>query len=138
MSYGEIRSALVNGFTAALGTPLPPVEYENLDFVVPEDCKLWLSVAFVVADTTPVTLGDDGWDEVRGFLQVDINVPKGDGEVVVFQNVSTLRNYFKGGKGLTYKESAVVIVSSSPSPARIVGNWYRVSLTINFYSRIKR
>lgn len=138
MSHGDVRTALVNGFVEAFGQPLPPVEYENKDFVVPVGCTLWFSVAFVVADTIPVTLGSDGEDEVRGFLQVDINVPKNTGEALMFQNVKILRNFFKAGKGLTYKDCAVVISSSSPSPARIVGNWYRTSVTINFYSRIKR
>lgn len=109
-----------------------PVEKPNADLTTYPD--LWLKLSVVRGQTVPVTLGLQGTDNHNGFCQIDINVPSGTGSGDILKIASSLKLFYPAGKSV----GLVVVASSSVSSARFVGSWYRVSVTINYYSRIAR
>lgn len=109
-----------------------PVEKPNTDLEAYP--QLWLKANVVRGVTTPVTLGQQGQDNHNGFLQIDINVPSGTGSGDILKIASSLKLAYPAGRCI----EPVTVASSSVSPGRFVGSWYRVSVTINYYSRIAR
>lgn len=99
---------------------------------------LWLQLFNLRGDSVPVTLGDQGEDENRGVLQIDVNFPKGRGTGTVTKKADEFANFFTAGKSLSYNAQVVKIVSCSLNPGRYVGGYYRVSLSIRYYARTTR
>lgn len=99
---------------------------------------LWLQLFNMRADSTPVTLGDAGEDNHAGFLQIDINYPKGQGTGDVLGKADEFASFFTAGKSLLYNTQEVKVISCSLSSGRYVGGYYRVSLTVNYYARTTR
>jgi hypothetical protein len=133
----DVRAALVQAVMDGAFVSSTVVALPNMIFEPPEGAT-WLKVSFVPAHVVPASLGAQGLDEVSGFLQVDVNTPEGEGEAAAMVLVDALRARFYAGSRW-YSSDAVVRVSSCvPSQGRQVNNFYRISVTIMFYSQIKR
>lgn len=132
----DIEKALFDSVNAAkLLIPeivATPVVMPNHDLDQYPD--LWLKVNVVRGNTTPITLGQGGSDDHNGFLQIDINVPTGTGSGVILKIASALKYAFPAGRSI----GPVVVRSSGVSSGRLVGSWYRISVTVTYYSRIAR
>lgn len=114
-----------------------PREYPNKVLTTKPD-SMWLSLHNKRAESDPVTLGNQGEDEYPGFLQIDINVPKNGGTGEVLAKADDFVGFFTAGKLLSYNAQNVKVLSSSLSSGRYVGGYYRISVTVNYYSRIQR
>lgn len=138
MSDNDVRAALVQAYLDAF-TPgaVPPTEYENVPFNA-TGLSLWTSVSYLPGQPAVATFGDGGEDEVRGYLQVDINIPRGKGEKPQFDVVQTLQNFFTAGLSLSYNNGTATIISCGNTPGRQVDTWYRRSVSIYFYARTTR
>lgn len=134
--YLDIEKALVNAYLAVDNTT--PTEFPNSNLASGSKTALWARVLNERAVNGPVTLGDAGQDDHRGFLQVDINYPEGKGTGQVLQKADELLSYFKAGLSVSYNGQTVTVLSTSLSPGRVVGGYYRVTVTINYYSRTNR
>ena len=99
---------------------------------------LWLNLYNFRGATEPVTLGDAGEDENNGFFQIDLNYPQNKGSKEILEKADEFARFFTAGKSLSFNDQKVKILSTSLSPGREVGGYYRVSLTINYYTRTMR
>lgn len=138
----NLEKALVNAYMAAVGydtgTKLPVTEWENVALKIAEGVTLWYSVVIQYAQPTVASLGNGGDDEVRGYLQIDINVPRGTGKGILIEKLAALRSYFTAGKRLPYDDAVAVVISTGSSPAREVDSWYRISASVFFYTHLTR
>lgn len=133
--YTDIEKALINAVLSVDNvTPcgMPAAELDEY----PDG--LWLQLFNLRAESSPVTLGDAGEDNHPGVLQIDINYPKGKGTGDVLSKADEFASFFTAGKSLLYNTQEVKVLSSSLSPGRYVGGYYRVSLSINYYARTTR
>ena len=131
-----VQSALFSLALAAIGSG-KPIQWPNKKFEPPTNA-LWFRVHYFPTDRARKTLGDLGEDEVDGFVQIDVNVPSDSGEKVQRQQLDILEHIFTSGRVTTYNGQEAVITACKRSPGRDVDGFYRVSLTVDFYARVKR
>lgn len=137
MSVAKIRSALVTQFQAQDLFSNETTAWENLPFVPPSSGP-WCGFVFVPAQPTIATLGPNGYDSQDGFLQLDLNYPPGNGDKAVGDKYDTIKEAFTAGTKLSYQGQEVSIRSCGRSQGRLVGAYWRVSVTIFFYAQIQR
>lgn len=137
MSIAKVRSALVQAFVTGSFFNQTEVAYENKKFDPPKD-KPWAAFFFVPIQPVVFTLGTGGYDEQRGFVQIDLNYPTDDGEKDVAAKADAIRDAFKAGFQFSYSGQEVRIVSCGRSQGRSINNYYRVSITIQFLAFIVR
>lgn len=130
-----IFKALTDAFDLLKGSV--PTGYPNSD-LTDKGSGMWFQVFVTPGPSSPVTLGEGGEDDNPGFMQIDINFPKGKGDGAVLEKADDLLTAFPAGRVLTYNGQDVHIKGSSVTPPRYVGGYYRVSLTINYYARTTR
>lgn len=100
--------------------------------------SLWVSVSYMPGNPVPVTIGELGEDELRGIMQLDINVPSDSGEADQLEALASLETYFIPGVRFVYDNQSVKIHSTARSNGRLVSNDWRVSLSIYFSARYQR
>jgi hypothetical protein len=137
MSLSKVRSALVKAFTDGAFIATEKVAFENMAFETPAS-GAWASFHFIPNTPEVATLGAGGRDECRGFVQVDLNFPTGSGDKAAGDMADTIKNVFKAGARFAYSGQEVIIRSVGRSQGRVVNNFYRVSITINFYAQLIR
>lgn len=133
----KVRSALVKMLQDSNLLLATATAFENVSFTPPSS-GLWYSVFYVPNVPAVSTLGDDGEDEVTGFLQIDINAPLGTGEKATNDKVDALRNVFTAGARAIYQGQEVVVVSCGRSSGRTIDSCFRVSVTIQFRANMQR
>jgi len=136
-NYLDIEKALITAYKAVgtlVPTGYPGAELEDGD----KPDGLWCHVHNVRSESTPVTLGDQGEDNHPGFMQIDINYPKGKGSGDLLVKADEIALAFPSGRALTYNGQEVKVLSTTLGPGRYVGGYYRISLTINYYARTQR
>lgn len=132
----EIEKALIAS-VRALGLPaLSGVKLEEPNTTLAESDKnnLWLKASIVRGVTTPVTMGVIGEDNHNGFLQIDVAVPVNTGVGLVAKIAGDIKALYPAGA----KIGLAVVQASSVSSGRVAGGWYKLSVTVYFYSRIAR
>ena len=135
MSANIVRQQLIEAFQAVdLGWP---VRWENVAFQEPEN-DYWCAVGFWPSEPEVVTLGNEGQEEMQGWLQVDLNAPANNGESVLLEAYDKLRAMFT--PGISFLDSGVTttILSCGRSPGRRVDENYRISVTIRFRARYNK
>lgn len=136
----DIDKALIAAYTA--GAFSLPTEYENYNDpdnpLPPTDNTAWARLWHVPARTTAATLGSAGKDEHTGFLQIDLNYPRGTGDGAAKAKAEAILAYFKIGASFTHNSQAVLVSSNGRSQGRNVDGWYRISLTIYYRARVTR
>lgn len=132
----EIEKALIASVRSLSIPELAGVKIEEPNTTLEEAVKasLWLKASIVRGETVPITLGVTGEDDHNGFLQVDVNVPVNTGVGLVSTIAGKVKQAYPAGK----KIGSTVVARSSVTSGRVVGGWYRLSVTIYFYSRIAR
>lgn len=135
----KTRAALLTKLATLTGST--PIAYPNKPFT-PTPGTLWLKADFVPADSSAVTLGDFGDDELTGFFQVAIMSPSGDGDVTGVKLIDTLAAGFKNGSHLVYQDRVVRISHSQNNAGSEVSIdasvWYPLYLTIYWSARKQR
>jgi hypothetical protein len=138
MSIQNVRTALVKAFNLGAFFSADNVAWENLNFR-PLQSTPWAQFNFVPNPLDGGSLGgNDGFDILTGFLQVDLNYPIGSGSGEAFEKAEAIRSAFKAGQSFVESSQYVTITNSGISPGRIFSGFYRVSVTINFSANIQR
>lgn len=136
MSDFEIERSFLQSLNSLVLTEplLHLVPIENINTSLDSYPELWLKFNVVRGNTTPATLGLQGQDNHNGFVQIDVNVPTGLGTGQVLKVADKIKKYYRAGLNV----GPATVGSSSVSSGRFVGSWYRVSVTVFYYSRIAR
>ena len=134
-NYIEIEKALIAAAkavdnTTPMGHPNDPLENPGP--------ALWLQLHNLRVESLPATLGTQGEDNHPGILQIDINYPQNKGAGIPLQKADEIASYFTAGKRLESNGQQVIVKSTTLSPARYVGGYYRISVDVNYYSRTMR
>ena len=130
-AFNPIRSALISQLLTVVD--LPEVAWENRSY------DAVINTPYVqpfVSFSTPTqsTLGTDGRNEIRGFMQLTLVYPIDNGNGDTNDMAAAILEKFKRGTLLTYGGVDVKCTHSYPSLAIQDGDWFRTPLTINFYS----
>lgn len=133
MSHFNSEKALVDSLTGYAAV----VQRPNTTVSNPPE-EVWLALHNMRAGGEPVTVGDAGEDNFEGIMQVDINtlLNGGTGEALNLADVITRE--FPAGRALSHDGTVVKVRGTSLSPGRIVGAFYRLSLSIRYYVRMQR
>lgn len=139
MNHFKVQQALISAYRSGAFFSDTNTAYENVEFTPPLNTP-WAKVTFMPAGTRVFTLGPtgSGRDEFVGFLQVDINTPLNSGVGAAWDLFVAIRSYFYAGRKFEYQSQQVICRPPTPSPARNVDGFCRISATIPFYSHINR
>ena len=113
------------------------IAWENVNFDKANK-ETWAKVFYVPNQPTGRTIGDKGYNELSGFMQIDFNVTTGKGEETLINWEKKAEIYFHAGRSFSKNGQGVIITSSGMGQGRIIGNFYRKSLTVAFRCDIKR
>ena len=113
------------------------IAWENRNFD-PDSKDFFATVNYVPNNPEGRTIGEGGYDEMSGFVQIDFDGKqgRGTGEHGKWEKKAPL--FFITGKNFTYQGNSVIVISAGMSQGRVVGNNYRKSLTVAFRSQLKR
>lgn len=137
MSYYEIERALSKAARAAIGKfPISCTSDELSDTDAIEG--FWFKLSNLRAQSNVATLGSTGEDNHPGVFQIDINLPKNQGEGPLLQKADELAKLFPAGSSFTSGGQAVKLTGTSVSPTRTVKGFLRVSVSLQYYSRSQR
>lgn len=114
-----------------------PTAYENQPFDIPDNAP-WAEFWFVPASTQAVTASSYGYDEVVGFVQINLNYPLFSGTKDARETADKIADLFPTGHRLVYNDFAVVPTYVHRAQGKEVNGWWRVPVTIGFYSRLQR
>lgn len=113
------------------------IGWENSLFA-PAEKDPWVSVFYIPNTPQGRTIGQRGYDEQTGFLQIDFNVAPDSGEAVLLDWEQKARIYFHSGRSFVFEGQSVLVTSCGMSQGRHVENFYRKSLTVSFRAQLKR
>lgn len=136
MSLAKVSQSLNTAyFSAALG-------YQTLtEGMVNEPTRsdqIYVTLHFLPGQPRPVTLGQNGEDEYRGFFQVNLHYPKRTGGLQRFTDFNTLSNIFIAGKQFTTDGQWVQINSCGLEPISYNTNYQLSVVSVEWESRIVR
>lgn len=137
MNFAKIDSAIVKAWIACGQFQDGTTQYENKDFTPPAK-KAWARLTNIRSQPTPVTIGECGYDEHLGFLQVDMFFPLNSGKGPSMQMADTIARFFKPGQSFDHETQCVLITSCGCSDSRNEGGWYRTIITINWSAQVQR
>lgn len=154
MNDTNIRKALITGaeefLTAAASLDTAKGTVDNLP-TLPEDSIGWENRTFDPSGKDPWasvfyrpnlpegrTIGQGGYDQITGFIQIDLNIAPGQGEKPLIDWEEKARIYFHPGRFFVNGGQSVLVVSSGMSEGRHVENFYRKSITVSFRGHLKR
>lgn len=139
MSQQAVRDTIINSAKARLALLSGAgknVAWPNVNFSPPKG--IWFSVFYLPTPPEPVTLGDEGEDELRAILQIDVNVPPNSGEAAQMQAIAALEAYYVAGRRVLHEGQSALVHKCSRSTGRMVDSDWRVSLSIYFSARYQR
>lgn len=113
------------------------IGWENRSFS-PHGKNTWASVFYQPNIPQGRTVGQGGFDDLNGFLQIDFNVAPGIGESAHMAWEEKARIYFHPGRAFAYEGHSVLVTACGMSQGRHVENFYRKSLTVAFRGHLKR
>lgn len=126
--FNDIEAALMTRLSTLSSSP--PVAWPNVEYSPTADTE-YLQVNFLPVGTDQASLGTSGKDLTNGILQIDVVTPAGTGRTTTIDSVA---DHFARGTTVSYNGVSVRVRSVSQSPAIFDGGWYRVPVTINFYT----
>lgn len=116
-----------------------PRQFTGAALTEADKSGLWLNLHHMRAASNVATLGAGGQDNHKGLLQVDVNVPMNQGSKEALEKADEIASYYTAGKRLSTGEvPRVVVVNTTISTGRETGQFYRVSVTMEYYARTKR
>ena len=139
-NFLEVDTSINTDSGLVTGLPvLPPenISYENRLFN-PRSKGVFASVFYLPNTPTVRTVGDCGFNELTGVVQIDINIPQHAGEKILIDWERKAEIYFHTGRVFTNSGQTVIIINSAFTGARKKENFYKKSLSVAFRSDIKR
>jgi len=136
MTMLQMDGALITAYQA-VGLGLTTA-YEGEEFIPPKDGSNWAAVFIVPAVIDFNSLGVNGTDLHRGFMQVDFNCKHGTGRATLVGYAESMRAYFIGGRALTLSGQNVRVLTVDRTPVREIDGWMRLSVTVNWESETIR
>src|SRR3990172_11587594 len=137
MSVGKVEAALQKAYRDAEFFAVGKTAFENELFTKPT-AEAWCAVFFLQNLPSVSTLGSDGYDEVDGIFQVDLNFPLNKGTKESKDKADQFPNVFTPGDRLYFDNQEVLITSCGRSSGRPVDGWWKVVVTIQWYAQILR
>lgn len=134
MGQADIKKALIS-YLQNLSLSVP-MNYPNM--VAENLTPPYGDVNIIINDPTAVTMGSDGEDEHRGFMQISLftEINSGDGESYAFSD--TIRSHFKAGFGCEYGDQKVTFINSGAGNGSRQDAKYFTPITIYWYARTRR
>jgi hypothetical protein len=129
--YKDLSGALgkqLNNVSGSLDIVWENTEYD------PTIGRPFLRTWLLPNQTINSSLGLKGFSEYNGIFQIDCMYPIGSGWGSARTNVDTICSSFKRGTIVTYNKVEVRIWGSSPEPALIDGDWYRLPISVYYSS----
>lgn len=133
----DIRDAIAEAFIAENAGNEAATEWENVEFN-PAGKAVWYKFSFMPNQPRVAELGSAGSDANEGFVQIDVSVPTGGGDKVIRERCDAIRSAFTAGRRLIKNNVNVIVTSCGQSPGRQVGNFFRVSLSVYWETRLRR
>jgi hypothetical protein len=133
-SINVVGEGLITGLPTI---PSGDIGWENRTFK-PEGKNPWASVFYRPNNPTTRTVGQRGYDQLTGFVQIDFNIAPSKGSKILTEWEDKARIYFHPGRSFNYDGQGVIVTICGMSAGRHVENFYRKSLTVAFRSQIKR
>tara|TARA_A200000159_G_scaffold162979_1_gene188068 strand:- start:22338 stop:22787 length:450 start_codon:yes stop_codon:yes gene_type:complete len=129
------KTFLTEGDTPTL--PLASIAWENRIF---DDSgkNIWSSFKYTPNQPIARTIGNGGFDDLTGFIQIDFNIPTNSGDYVLREWEDKGREFFTSGTRFENGGHSVLVTSAGMSQGRVVENYFRKSLTVGFKSQLKR
>jgi hypothetical protein len=137
MSLEKVQQALLTAYKTGFPSNTYATAYENVAFEAPEG-KNWYAFFFVPVVSRIATLGPLGMDEEQGFVQIDINVPRHQGERDLRSLHTKVRTCFPPASSLIYDGQSVSLLSVSRSGGREVDGYFRISSTVRWKAQVPR
>lgn len=138
MSQSKIEPLLRAAFLAAIPAAVDNTAFENQPFD-PKGKAKWYIFSFLPNSPQVATLGSGGQDAFTGIVQIDINIPAGDGKKGVEEDIDALRLAFTAGARFVNTPVNVIIKSCGRNgTGRKVDTFYRFTVTISWETRITR
>ena len=135
MSLNSVQYALLKAVSLCLqGWPLAE---ENKSFR-PQGGRKWAAVSFLPRQPAAAALGEDGPDEVRGLVQIDLNYPVGLGAEQPRHDFELIRRTFYAGARFYHDGQAVLTTNCGRAVGQIEDGCYRVPVTISWFAHIER
>lgn len=134
--HDACEQCLVRAYTNA-STGLP-TKYENIPFDKPVDDSPWAAVWYMPNTPVGVTAGEGGLDEITGIFQIDLNYPLNSGTKAARDMANKVMDAFPQGHNLMYNDAWVRPRQIGRTQGREVDGWWRVSVTVVWYSRLQR
>lgn len=134
----NVYEALIQGVVAANLSGYK-LECPNGSFDTPNN-ETWLRVNVLDMGDLPVTLGDGGYNEVSGVMQVDVFAPKLATEAYrpAIAAVQEIKDTLKTGAWLESNGQKVRINSAPCRPSTSEDTWYHWIITVNFTAYLIR
>lgn len=108
----DITAALFARIAALSLTPAHPVAWPNTAFTPPISNR-WLRVNEFPTVTQSVALPSNGSNEFRGFIQIDVFAPLGDGSAGPKATAALVRQHMKRGTTLFGGSTRVLITNAA-------------------------
>ncbi len=131
----DIRAPMVSLLETLAGSI--PIKGDNINFKAPKESP-WIGIYFMPNQSIGTTLGDDGLNETTGILQVDLNWPLNTGDSEQAALISQLYSAFNLGKEFISNDVSTKITRFGPTAGVEVNSYWRISVTIGWYSFSKR
>lgn len=136
MTLIQIDGALIQGYKdLSLGLP---TSWEGEDFTPPINGDSWAEVTIEPLAIDVASLGVNGMDDHTGSMTIDFNVKPGDGRAELVGYCQAVRDGFTAGEWLNQAGQGVYIESVDRSIISSVGDWLRVSVTVNWLAQTIR
>lgn len=98
----------------------------------------WCIFDFLPDEPEAVTLGQSGEDNHTGVFIITLQYPSNEGTAAIYSTADQLCDYYMIGSSYTYDEQLVMILSCAQSPIMRSFHGFRISLSVNWITRISR
>lgn len=135
MSLNDVQHALLQAVSQTLESW--PLAEENKPFR-PQGGRKWAAVHFLPRLPAAAALGENGSDEVRGLVQIDLNYPTATGTDQARRDFELIRQAFHAGARFDHSGQQVLITNCGRAVGQHTDGYYRVPVTISWFAHIER
>ena len=133
-AYTDIRQALESRIASVTGIQASSQRaWENVRFE-PTTGTPWVRMTLLPGESRPAIRGANPILEYIGLFQVDVFQPEGSGPNAADVLADNIRNSFAPGTDITVGSTTTRIRWSERAAAELDTPWYRLSVTISWYS----